>query len=210
MVDTATKNTLTKWVLKLDGKVATLERDFALGNIQGLAKQVETYRSEIEQLLDYADQHNIDILEYYDKFSGISYRLITLTGKIEAQRRGARQQDQSLWYTVLSGISAIVWIILTITGNVSLALITEKVQTLLLPGPEKPLIPQFAASLHKQRIKPISSLYMKYSIERCSSELFTYIDELKIKLCARRYLEYIITKYKCKLQALFQRAWDLL
>ncbi|HET8842394.1 MAG TPA: hypothetical protein VFN35_13065 [Ktedonobacteraceae bacterium] len=146
------KNTFSQWVYRLEGKVIALEEIISHGDAQRITRQLETYKSEVQQLYDHANKHAIDISAYGTHFARIYQHIYSLEEKLKQR---AQHQRQFPLYAILHVIGNIASIIMSFF-NPLIANAIDRV-TLLLPGEHGPktwLIPEQATSLQSQPYTP--------------------------------------------------------
>lgn len=183
--DIAAKNIFSKWVYKLEGQVIALEDGITDGDPQRIRKQLDTYKSELQQLHFYSDKNNIDISAYDTHFTNIYRHVHSLEEKLKQR---AQRQIQFPLYNILRVIGSIASIIASFF-NPLLANAIDKF-TLLLPGERGPrtwVLPEKAASLQDQPYKP--NPLRQHPFELPSSRSFTSM--MPCKTCGAKFTRYI-------------------
>jgi hypothetical protein len=67
-----------RWTITLGAQVRSLHESMSYKDPEKVKRDVETYETELQQLYAYAEQHNIDLLEYYHPFADIEEQLLLI------------------------------------------------------------------------------------------------------------------------------------
>jgi hypothetical protein len=67
-----------RWTITLGAQVRALYKSMLSKDPEQLKREIETYETELQQLYAYAEQHNVDLIEYYHPFVEIEDRLFLI------------------------------------------------------------------------------------------------------------------------------------
>ena len=67
-----------RWIITLVAQVRSLHESISLKDPEKIKREAETYETELQQLYAYAEQNNINLIEYYHPFAEIEEKLLLI------------------------------------------------------------------------------------------------------------------------------------
>lgn len=72
-----------RWTISLGAQIHALYECMAEKDPACVKRAIEVYEAELQQLYAYAEQHNIDLVEYYHPFTDIEERLLLIRERLQ-------------------------------------------------------------------------------------------------------------------------------
>ena len=67
-----------RWIISLGAQVRSLHESMSEKDLEKVKREAETYETELQQLYIYAEQHNLNLIEYYHPFAEIEKQLLLI------------------------------------------------------------------------------------------------------------------------------------
>ena len=67
-----------RWIITLGAQVRSLHENMSYKDPEKVKREAETSETELQQLYAYAEQHHIDLIEYYHPFAEIEKQLLLI------------------------------------------------------------------------------------------------------------------------------------
>jgi hypothetical protein len=94
-------NHFIRWLFELQGRLADLDRDLDRAHASGVEDRLNTLRAMTSNLLDYAEQHDVNLTDYNHQFTDIYRRFSGIERRLE-------QRKQPWWKRAINVVISII------------------------------------------------------------------------------------------------------